>query len=226
MTSLDDIIANLKDASDNDQSGQEILAAALTLRDATGRDRKDALRSMAATWGVARNEKSGNKYVPRKSDALSHDIEGAVRQAFSPWLSKDGVASTARGDEGVVEKKSKTSDDADQPRASKTSQTGRKLQKPEETPEDLVSLTRLGPDLFEAHSAKAKVTAKKAARGAPEHAVDAPLHDDAIAAESAKRKRKLTHFFQAASSQHEGGQPTITGASEHSGANDADEQAT
>ena len=40
-----------------DTRGEEILAAAITLRDSSGRDRKDALRKMANAWGVTVNEK-------------------------------------------------------------------------------------------------------------------------------------------------------------------------
>ena len=55
--SLDDVIAKLKAAGNEDTRGEEILAAAITLRDSSGRDRKDALRKMANAWGVTVNEK-------------------------------------------------------------------------------------------------------------------------------------------------------------------------
>ena len=45
--SLDDIIAKLTAAGNEDTRGEEILAAAITLRDPGGRDRNDALRKMA-----------------------------------------------------------------------------------------------------------------------------------------------------------------------------------
>ena len=51
-TPLDDVIAKLKAAGHDDPRGAEILAAAITLRDSSGRDRQAALRSMANTWGV------------------------------------------------------------------------------------------------------------------------------------------------------------------------------
>jgi hypothetical protein len=51
-TSIDDVIAKLNAAGHDDPRGAELLAAAITLRDSSGRDRQAALRSMANTWGV------------------------------------------------------------------------------------------------------------------------------------------------------------------------------
>ena len=45
--SLDDVIAKLMAPGNEDTRGQEILAAAITLRDSRGRDRLAALRNMA-----------------------------------------------------------------------------------------------------------------------------------------------------------------------------------
>ena len=45
---LDDVIAKLKAAGNEDTRAKEILAAAITLRDSSGRDRKVALRKMAS----------------------------------------------------------------------------------------------------------------------------------------------------------------------------------
>ena len=60
--SLDDIIAKLKVVEKEDLRAEEILAAAITLRDSRGRDRQDALRNMASTWGVVGTERVENKY--------------------------------------------------------------------------------------------------------------------------------------------------------------------
>ena len=49
--SLYDVIAKVKAAANEDTCSEEILAAAITLRDPSGRDRKDALRKMANVWG-------------------------------------------------------------------------------------------------------------------------------------------------------------------------------
>ena len=59
--SLDGVIAKLKAAGNEDTRGEEILAAAITLSDSRGRDRKDALRKMAHAWGVTLNEKVGDR---------------------------------------------------------------------------------------------------------------------------------------------------------------------
>ena len=61
MTSLDDIIAQLGAVEGINKRGEEILAAAITLRDSKGRDRKEALRKMASTWDTLRNEKVDGK---------------------------------------------------------------------------------------------------------------------------------------------------------------------
>ena len=55
--SLDDVIAKLKAAGNEDIRAEEILAAAISLRDSSGRDRRVALRKMANAWGVTVNEK-------------------------------------------------------------------------------------------------------------------------------------------------------------------------
>ena len=59
--SLDDVIAKVKAAGNEDTRAEEILAAMTTLRDSSGRDRKDALRKMANAWGVTINEKVDGK---------------------------------------------------------------------------------------------------------------------------------------------------------------------
>ena len=86
--SLDDVIATVKAAANDDACCDEILAAAITLRDSSGRDRKDALRKMANAWGVTVNEKVGGKYKPRPNSALAEDIQAAVCQAALDWESR------------------------------------------------------------------------------------------------------------------------------------------
>ena len=49
MTSLDDSIAQLNAMDGTNKRGEEILAAATTLRDSKGRDRLVSLRKMAST---------------------------------------------------------------------------------------------------------------------------------------------------------------------------------
>ena len=59
--SLDDVIAKLKAPGNEDTRGKEILAAAITLRDSSGRDRLAALRNMATAWGVTVTKKIEGK---------------------------------------------------------------------------------------------------------------------------------------------------------------------
>ena len=85
--SLDDVIAKLKAAGNEDTRGEEILAAAITLRDSSGRDRSVALRRMASSWGVTVNEKVEGKYKPRPISALAEDIQASVCKAALDWES-------------------------------------------------------------------------------------------------------------------------------------------
>ena len=71
---LDEVIAIVKAAGNEDARGEDILAAAITLRDSSGRDRQAALRKMANAWGVALHEKVGGSYKPRPNSALAEDI--------------------------------------------------------------------------------------------------------------------------------------------------------
>ena len=59
---LDAAITQLRARSDLDARGEEILAAATTLRDSKGRDRKDALRLMCGAWGVDRRQQIDGKW--------------------------------------------------------------------------------------------------------------------------------------------------------------------
>ena len=67
-----------------DTRGEEILAAAITPRDSSGRDRKDALRKMANAWGVTVNEKVEGKYKPRPNSVLAEDIQAFAPQTLGP----------------------------------------------------------------------------------------------------------------------------------------------
>ncbi len=57
VIALDVAIAKLSGASHLDDRGQEVLAAAVTLRDATGRDRLQILRSICPSRNVDRRVK-------------------------------------------------------------------------------------------------------------------------------------------------------------------------
>ena len=85
--SLDDVIAKLKVPFNEDTRGTQLLAAAITLRDSRGRDRKAALRKMASAWGVTVNEKIEGKYKARLNSALAEDIQASVCKAALDWES-------------------------------------------------------------------------------------------------------------------------------------------
>ena len=68
---LVDGIATLKATGNGDTRIAEILAAATTLHDSRGRDRKAALRKMANAWGESLKEKVGGRYEQRPNSALA-----------------------------------------------------------------------------------------------------------------------------------------------------------
>ena len=68
-----------------DELGGEFLAAAIALRDSSGRDRLSALRNIAETWNAARQEKVGGKWKNRSLTAVAKDIEAAVCDAALRW---------------------------------------------------------------------------------------------------------------------------------------------
>ena len=95
--------------------------AAITLRDSSGRDRKQAVRSLAATWKVARYEKVCDKLKDRSVSAMATDVEAAVCDAASTWeRDQQGAASqridagsNSRMDDDVAVKRAKTISAAD-----------------------------------------------------------------------------------------------------------------
>ena len=117
--SLNDVIAKLKAAGNEDTRAEEILAAVTTLRDSSGRDRKDSLRKMANAWGVTLNEKVDGKYKPRGNSALAEDIEASVCKAALDWESRaessqcSDTRSPSRADAEAVLKKARTAGAAD-----------------------------------------------------------------------------------------------------------------
>ena len=82
---LDDAITKLSAHSDLDDLGMGILAAATTLRDSTGRDRVNALRSMCRAWGVGRQEKIAGKWKNRGLPVLESLLNESVCLAAARW---------------------------------------------------------------------------------------------------------------------------------------------
>ena len=72
--SLDDAITKLQHHKEADERAGEILAAAITLRDSVGRDRKQSLRQMCGdTWGVSRKVEMAGQWRDRPIEALARD---------------------------------------------------------------------------------------------------------------------------------------------------------
>ena len=87
-SSLNEVINKLKATINIDARGEKILAAAITLRDSSGRDRQLALRQMASAWKVTLNQKVDGKYKLRTDAAVAEDIEVALCKAASDWESQ------------------------------------------------------------------------------------------------------------------------------------------
>ena len=95
---LDAVISTLFAQANLDGRGSEILAAAITLRDSTGRDRKRALRAMCAAWGVQRQESVSGKWKDRSVATLHKLLTNAVCSAAIhclPNLRKTQVRNSA-----------------------------------------------------------------------------------------------------------------------------------
>ena len=94
---LEDVINRLSAQSDLDELGKDILAAAITLRDSTGRDRKAALRSMCRAWSVDRQEKIDGKWKDRGMAELENLLSEAVCMAAARWQSNVHGQTEQRG---------------------------------------------------------------------------------------------------------------------------------
>ena len=85
MITLDAAIAKLSAHSHIDKEGQDVLAAAITLRDASGRDRSMVLRLMCSTWDVDRREKIEGKWRERPLRTIVSELETAICLAAATW---------------------------------------------------------------------------------------------------------------------------------------------
>ena len=94
--SLDDVISKFEAMDGIAEDAEKILAAAITLRDSSGRDRLSALRSMAATWNVARRDKVNDKWKDRPLSAVADDLEAALCDAALKWQSDSAAVRPAK----------------------------------------------------------------------------------------------------------------------------------
>ena len=90
IITLDAAITKLSAHSDIDKRGEKVLAAAITLRDSSGRDRANALRRMTSTWGVDRLVKRDGKWKERPVATVASELETAVLSAATQWQPKPG----------------------------------------------------------------------------------------------------------------------------------------
>ena len=87
VRSVEDIIVVL--AEEGGETAQSILAAALAVRDARGRGRKDTLRKLAAQWGkILIRRKEGGRWKHRGFDDIQQDIVNALSQATTACMAK------------------------------------------------------------------------------------------------------------------------------------------
>ena len=87
VRSVENIIAVL--AEEGGERAQAILAAALAVRGARGRSRKDSLRKLAAEWGkVPIRRKEDGRWKDRGLDDIQQDIVKALSQATTACMAK------------------------------------------------------------------------------------------------------------------------------------------
>jgi hypothetical protein len=260
--SLDAAITKLKHHKETDERASEILAAAITLRDSTGRDRKESLQRLTArSWGVSRRLRVDGKWKNRPLDTIAKDLQAAVCDAALRWECQMAADTVFQ----PVQKKTKTGGAAEHAdvaanhvrntggygagdaASSSTPQpsAGTVCELPQ-TPNDVTSLSRLGPDMFEAKLRSGEVwrgdsqllsmlsqgDAKRAtletrefmARTKAMAKPKANIGEDTVPL--AKRQKTLGEMFHKAShgSDHGGVKQIEPGAPEHGGgiARDAD----
>ena len=88
-----------------DDRGSEILAAATSLQESTGRSLRDTLRAMCASWGVQRREKIAGKWKDRSVGTLHELLNNSVCLAASQYLARGAVenASSVSSVNGAAE---------------------------------------------------------------------------------------------------------------------------
>ena len=155
--SLDGVIAILRAAGKEDTRGKEILAAAITLRDSRGRDRKEALRKMANPWGVTLKDKVDGKWQRRSNAALAEDIQASVCKAALDWKSwaepsqSSDARYPSRADAEAVLKRTRNTGAAEQNAAMATPAGATVHQLPESSDDVLPNtLSRLAPNMYQA----------------------------------------------------------------------------
>ena len=82
-----------------DDRGSEILAAAISLQESTGRSLKEALHAMCIAWGVQRQEKISGKWKNRSVATLQELLTNAVCSAAAQYFaaSPDNTTPEQRG---------------------------------------------------------------------------------------------------------------------------------
>ena len=97
--SVEEIIAVL--AGEAGERAQSILAAALAVRDARGRGRKEILRKLATEWGkIPIRRKEGDRWKDRGLDEIQQDIVKALSQATTACMAKGESHGTGEEHEG------------------------------------------------------------------------------------------------------------------------------
>ena len=149
--SLDEVIAKLEAAGTENTRSQEILVAANLLRDSRGRFRQTSLRKMAKRWGVTLSYYAAGRYKPRPNSSLVKEIQDSVCEGFLAWHSwskRNGTRSPSRADAEAVLKKARTIGAAEHGAVVATPTAGTLHHLPE-TAEDVLALSRLGPNMYQ-----------------------------------------------------------------------------
>ena len=93
LPTVDDVIERFKDSKEPEL--QKLLAQAVSLRDTSGRGRKEALGNLAKEYGIRQRVKTDGAWKSRSLDELTIEISRAICEAAGTWL--------ARGDANAAE---------------------------------------------------------------------------------------------------------------------------
>ncbi len=110
---LSPLISEMSAQPGLDDRGHQIISAAITMRDTTGRELKRLVRAMCPAWGVSRTEKIDGKWKDKRMDVLIHELTSAICAAGDQWKQDRARGPAEQGPcDTQATKKARTEDQA------------------------------------------------------------------------------------------------------------------
>ncbi len=94
-----------------DDRGQQILSAAITLRDCVGRERKARAHAMCSTFGVIRQERIDGRWKNKGLKVIVAELTSAIRSAAEEWRQDRASVPADQGSSGTRPTKKTRMDD-------------------------------------------------------------------------------------------------------------------